>query len=73
MCLQVNYTRRMDLLSRFGFLLLLNFDPWQMIRKCVLWLEARHLVPTGMAWYGVPCSSWIFMSLWLTSELLLSF
>ena len=24
--------------------------------------KARRLVPGGIAWYGVPCSSWVFMS-----------
>ncbi|CAL1149091.1 unnamed protein product, partial [Cladocopium goreaui] len=47
--LQVDYSRKMNLLSSFGFLLCLNY--------------IRHLKQSGCAWFAIPCSSWVWMSM----------
>lgn len=44
----VNYSRKMNLLSTFGFLLACNY--------------VRHIIQGGVAWFALPCCSWVFMS-----------
>ncbi|CAL1128416.1 unnamed protein product, partial [Cladocopium goreaui] len=46
--LDVNYTRKMDLATAFGFILAVNF--------------VRHVRQQGCAWFALPCSSWVFLS-----------
>ncbi|CAE7328496.1 unnamed protein product [Symbiodinium sp. CCMP2592] len=41
-------SKSMDLNSAFGWTLALNM--------------VRHVVATGLIWFGIPCSTWIFMS-----------
>ncbi|CAJ1413450.1 unnamed protein product [Effrenium voratum] len=47
-CLDVCYTRKMNILTNFGFILLLSV--------------VRRIQRSGTAWYAVPCSSWIWLS-----------
>ncbi|CAL1174247.1 unnamed protein product [Cladocopium goreaui] len=46
--MDVEYSRKMDLLTTFGFILAVNY--------------VRHVVRAGVAWFAIPCSSWVFMS-----------
>ena len=45
---QVIYSRKLDITTCFGFLVLLY--------------QARRLLAHGCAWYAVPCGSWIYLS-----------
>lgn len=51
---KVNYSRKMDLNTVYGFLFLLY--------------QARRLFSHATAWYAVPCSTWVYMCLGLISE-----
>lgn len=50
----VAYSRKMNLLGQFGFLLAANYIP--------------HLRASGVLWVGIPCSSWVFMSMGSTKR-----
>ena len=73
----------MDLLTTFGFILAANFVPWFVTLHalntiCVLtflWFcfsmlpyKVRHTIRSGICWFGIPCNSWIFMTLGFNFE-----
>ncbi|CAL1165178.1 unnamed protein product [Cladocopium goreaui] len=55
--LDVSYSRKMDLTTQFGFILAVNY--------------VRHLIRGGVAWFAMPCNSWVFMSRGSTKRCLL--
>ena len=54
---KVSYSKKLNISSAFGFLLLLH--------------QARRLLRHACAWYAVPCGTWVYMpfgSFWACSS-----
>ena len=70
-CLEVMFSSKEDVLSAFGFILMLHNAAWlpyrcnRLQKKAMklLLAEVRRLRWRGVCWLAVPCASWIFMSL----------
>ena len=78
-CDEVQYSRKLDILNIGGFLATLEVVLCMQTRKqntdniesgCNTAFKAaqlRHVVTNGVAWFAIPCSSWVFMHLGMTS------
>ena len=70
---QIAYSRRLDILSTCGFLATLEVASWLCDFEAIYDVSAlykmhdpaqvRHIITNGCCWFGIPCSSWIFMCL----------